>query len=164
MKFVLLFIAVVIGVSAYDFDKVLPGLIERTLAEGPKHVDILNERERKLYLAILRPKVKPDRLKKAFANRKIKGMFFEAMRVVLKENGISPLAGDFLGTVYEVSKSAKAKEDPQYFVPFVVGSFMLLEDSEKELVARGDPELIRQLQEFADKDEKVTELLTTLVA
>ncbi|CAD5207751.1 unnamed protein product [Bursaphelenchus okinawaensis] len=164
MKLLLLLVSVIGVVYSYDFDLVLPGLIEKTLAEGPKHVDILNERERKLYLAILRPKVKGDRLKKAFANKKIKGMFFEAMRVVLKEHGVSPLAADFLGTVYEVSKSAKAKEDPQYFVPFVVGSFMLLEDSEKELVAKGDPELIKKLQEVANKDEQVTELLTTLVA
>ncbi|CAD5207755.1 unnamed protein product [Bursaphelenchus okinawaensis] len=91
-------------------------------------------------------------------------MSFEAIRVVLKEHGVSPLAADFMGTVYEVSKSAEVKEDPQYFVPFVVGSFMLLEASETELVAKDDPDLIKKLQGVANKDEQVTELLTTLVA
>lgn len=132
---------------------------DKTLAEGPKHVDILNERERKLYLAVLHPRVPPARLRKAFANRKIKGMFFEAMRVVLKAEGVSPLAADFLGTLYELRHSSRAREEPRFFVPFLVGSYMLLEDSEKELVRRGDPDLLRRLELVADDDEQVEQLI-----
>lgn len=64
--------------------------------------------------------------------------------------------------MYELMKSAKAKQDPKYFVPFVVGSYMLLDDNERDLVKRGDSELIEKLESFANNDKKVEELVANI--